>query len=413
MSSRHLTLYVVRSGDTLTRIARQHGIADWRHIYHAPENADFRRKRPNPDRIFPGDHLVIPAAGPRVAFELPPGAAPPGSAPPPGAAPPPGSAPPGTTPPAVAASNTDFIFALPGTAVGHAGFDATRPGERADPHLRRNGVRPWTLVVGTQRRTVELIRFNTAARLMPQLDDLDFVTLPPGLVGPLEFSGGNSPGAPISMTIVPARAGTATITAVHRASGSQLADITVDVRARKALDGLLPVRVQVATTQPAAASAFATALDAARLVYFEQAGIDVQTLPPIDHTTFARKGETVDEADLDAIWAEIKARHKPARVRAPIMLVPALITGQGNAVRPINGVTRGAEDSSLRLIAISSKVQRLDDTITHELGHLQDLDFGNEAHPSARGFPANFMFGDNSVDRTVFYRDQILRLNKP
>ena len=55
-----MTHYIVRSGDTLVRIAKQHGFADWRTIYNAPENAAFRRKRPDPDRIFPGDDLIIP-----------------------------------------------------------------------------------------------------------------------------------------------------------------------------------------------------------------------------------------------------------------------------------------------------------------------------------------------------------------
>lgn len=55
-----MTEYTVRSGDTLVRIAQQFGFPDWRTIYHAPENAEFRRRRPNPDRIFPGDVLIIP-----------------------------------------------------------------------------------------------------------------------------------------------------------------------------------------------------------------------------------------------------------------------------------------------------------------------------------------------------------------
>ena len=54
------TTYTVRPGDTLTKIARDHGFANWRTIYNAPENASFRAKRPNPDRIFPGDVIVIP-----------------------------------------------------------------------------------------------------------------------------------------------------------------------------------------------------------------------------------------------------------------------------------------------------------------------------------------------------------------
>lgn len=52
--------YVVRSGDCLSSIASHHGFADWRVIYDAPENADFKAKRPNPNVIYPGDVLVIP-----------------------------------------------------------------------------------------------------------------------------------------------------------------------------------------------------------------------------------------------------------------------------------------------------------------------------------------------------------------
>lgn len=52
--------YTVRSGDTLSAIARQHGIADWRTLYNHPDNASFRQKRPNPNLIHPGDQLIIP-----------------------------------------------------------------------------------------------------------------------------------------------------------------------------------------------------------------------------------------------------------------------------------------------------------------------------------------------------------------
>jgi LysM repeat protein len=52
--------YTVRSGDTLTAIAARHGFASWREIYYHPDNEPFRKKRPNPDKIFPGDVLIIP-----------------------------------------------------------------------------------------------------------------------------------------------------------------------------------------------------------------------------------------------------------------------------------------------------------------------------------------------------------------
>ncbi len=53
--------YTVKSGDTLTRIAAEHGLPSWRELYQHPDNAEFRRKRPNPDRIFPGDVVIIPS----------------------------------------------------------------------------------------------------------------------------------------------------------------------------------------------------------------------------------------------------------------------------------------------------------------------------------------------------------------
>jgi len=52
--------HIVKSGDTLSGIAKKHGFSSWKDIYHAPENAAFRKKRPNPDKIFPGDVVVIP-----------------------------------------------------------------------------------------------------------------------------------------------------------------------------------------------------------------------------------------------------------------------------------------------------------------------------------------------------------------
>jgi hypothetical protein len=52
--------YVVKSGDTLVKIAKAHGFADWREIYNHPDNVAFKAKRPNPDKIFPGDLLMIP-----------------------------------------------------------------------------------------------------------------------------------------------------------------------------------------------------------------------------------------------------------------------------------------------------------------------------------------------------------------
>ena len=53
--------YTVQRGDTLSKIGRLHGV-DWNDIYQHPKNADFRKKRPNPDVIDVGDQLYIPTS---------------------------------------------------------------------------------------------------------------------------------------------------------------------------------------------------------------------------------------------------------------------------------------------------------------------------------------------------------------
>jgi hypothetical protein len=55
------TPHTVARGESLSRIARKYRAPSWREIYRAPENAAFRRKRPNPDLIHPGDVVIIPS----------------------------------------------------------------------------------------------------------------------------------------------------------------------------------------------------------------------------------------------------------------------------------------------------------------------------------------------------------------
>lgn len=52
--------YEIQQGDCLSSIAAQFGFHDWRTIYDDPANQEFRKKRPNPNVICPGDILVIP-----------------------------------------------------------------------------------------------------------------------------------------------------------------------------------------------------------------------------------------------------------------------------------------------------------------------------------------------------------------
>ncbi|OJH41737.1 peptidoglycan-binding protein [Cystobacter ferrugineus] len=53
-------IHVVKQGECLLRIARRHGFADYKKLYEHPDNAELRKKRPNPHVLFPGDEIVIP-----------------------------------------------------------------------------------------------------------------------------------------------------------------------------------------------------------------------------------------------------------------------------------------------------------------------------------------------------------------
>ena len=86
--SESLLEYTIVSGDTLSKLSARHDLQSWRDIYYHPRNADFRIKRPNPSRIYPGDVVMIPVAPGDGAFIGPPfpeqgdrGAHPPGQKP--------------------------------------------------------------------------------------------------------------------------------------------------------------------------------------------------------------------------------------------------------------------------------------------------------------------------------------------
>lgn len=44
-------VHVVKQGECLIRIAASYGFGDYRIIYDHPENAEFKRKRPNPNPL--------------------------------------------------------------------------------------------------------------------------------------------------------------------------------------------------------------------------------------------------------------------------------------------------------------------------------------------------------------------------
>ena len=52
--------HIVVQGDYLSKLARQYGFSDYRTIWDHPNNAELKKKRQNPNVLFPGDKLFIP-----------------------------------------------------------------------------------------------------------------------------------------------------------------------------------------------------------------------------------------------------------------------------------------------------------------------------------------------------------------
>jgi hypothetical protein len=52
--------HTVVQGECLSRIASRYGFSDWKMVYDDPANADFRKKRPDPNLLHVGDRLFIP-----------------------------------------------------------------------------------------------------------------------------------------------------------------------------------------------------------------------------------------------------------------------------------------------------------------------------------------------------------------
>ncbi len=52
--------HTVAQGENLTLIAKKYGYSDYRLIYQHADNSEFRRQRPDPNILYPGDVLCIP-----------------------------------------------------------------------------------------------------------------------------------------------------------------------------------------------------------------------------------------------------------------------------------------------------------------------------------------------------------------
>ena len=55
--------YTVKRGDSVSAIARMHGLRTWQELYGHRDNSALRTRRPDPNKIYPGDVVMIPAVG--------------------------------------------------------------------------------------------------------------------------------------------------------------------------------------------------------------------------------------------------------------------------------------------------------------------------------------------------------------
>ncbi len=52
--------HTVKQGEHISRIAHQYGFSDYRTVWNYAENASLKKKRKNPNVLYPGDKVYIP-----------------------------------------------------------------------------------------------------------------------------------------------------------------------------------------------------------------------------------------------------------------------------------------------------------------------------------------------------------------
>lgn len=58
-------VHTVAQGECLSSIAKRYGFQKWKALYDHPSNAELKKKRKNPNVIYPGDQVVIPDKEPK------------------------------------------------------------------------------------------------------------------------------------------------------------------------------------------------------------------------------------------------------------------------------------------------------------------------------------------------------------
>lgn len=55
-----MLVHIVQQGECLSSLAARYGVGGWEELFEHPDNAELKKKRPNPNILAPGDEVVIP-----------------------------------------------------------------------------------------------------------------------------------------------------------------------------------------------------------------------------------------------------------------------------------------------------------------------------------------------------------------
>ena len=53
-------IHYVQIGDNMEKIARKYGFTSWQLIFYDKRNESLRKQRSSPNRLVPGDKIIIP-----------------------------------------------------------------------------------------------------------------------------------------------------------------------------------------------------------------------------------------------------------------------------------------------------------------------------------------------------------------
>ncbi len=60
-----MAIHIIQQGECLSSLAARYGLAGWEQLHNDPANTELKKKRPNPNILFPGDEVTVPDCAPK------------------------------------------------------------------------------------------------------------------------------------------------------------------------------------------------------------------------------------------------------------------------------------------------------------------------------------------------------------